>query len=112
MTPLARRNFESEHNSTDSLHNERLHTIVAAAETNTLYLDLNKESLWYVDTIGEEASHTYNLHPDDNTHLNDYGSVVFGRMVADLLLKKVECLDSWIQPNKTMSHDIWAGLPA
>lgn len=77
-----------------------------------MYLDLNRQSLWYVNNIGEEASHVYNLHPDDNTHLNDYGSMVFGRMMADLLLEKRECLESCIHPNKTLSDDIWAGLPA
>ncbi|KAH7127300.1 GDSL-like Lipase/Acylhydrolase [Dactylonectria macrodidyma] len=112
VTPLTRRNFVSEHNATDSLHNERLYTIAAASESHTKYLDLNKKSLWYVNSIGEEASHVYNLNPDDNTHLNDYGSVVFGRMVADLLLKREPRLAHWISPNSTLSAALAKGVPA
>ncbi|KAH7007610.1 GDSL-like Lipase/Acylhydrolase [Ilyonectria destructans] len=112
ITPLTRRNFVSEHNATDSLHNERLRTIASASETNTKYLDLNQKSLWYVNSIGEEASHVYNLAPDDNTHLNDYGSVVFGRMVADLLLKKEPRLARWIASNDTLSAALAQGIPA
>ncbi|KAH7131721.1 GDSL-like Lipase/Acylhydrolase [Dactylonectria estremocensis] len=112
VTPLTRRNFESDHNATDSLHNERLYTIAAASKSHTKYLDLNKKSLWYVNSIGEEASHVYNLNPDDNTHLNDYGSVVFGRMVADLLLKREPRLAHWISPNNTLSVALAQGVPA
>ncbi|KAF7555890.1 hypothetical protein G7Z17_g1825 [Cylindrodendrum hubeiense] len=112
VTPLTRRNFVSDHNATDSLHNERLRTIAAASESKTQYLDLNEKSLWYVNSIGEEASHVYNLNPDDNTHLNDYGSVVFGRLVADLLLKKNPRLAHWITPNSTLSAALRKGVPA
>ncbi|KAI3335812.1 SGNH hydrolase-type esterase domain-containing protein [Ustulina deusta] len=112
VTPLTRRSFESNNTATDSLHDERLATIVAAEATNTIYLDLNQASLAYIDAIGESAAHAYNLNPDDNTHLNDWGSVVFGRLLADLLLEKKPELAQWIQANETLSELIESGLPA
>ncbi|KAI1420033.1 SGNH hydrolase-type esterase domain-containing protein [Xylaria sp. FL1777] len=112
VTPLTRRNFESNNTATDSLHNERLATIAAAEATNTTYLDLNQASLAYVDEIGESAAHAYNLSPDDNTHLNDWGSIVFGRLLADLLLEKKPELTEWIRANETLSELIKSGLPA
>lgn len=84
---------------------------MAAAETGSAYLDLNKASTNYVNAIGEDASHEYNLTPDDNTHLNEHGGVVFARMVADLLLRK-ECLEQYITPDEELSDKIWNGLPA
>ncbi|KAI1362938.1 SGNH hydrolase-type esterase domain-containing protein [Xylaria arbuscula] len=112
VTPLTRRTFESENVVQDSLHDERLATIAAADATNTTYLDLNAASIAYVDAIGEEAAHAYNLAADDNTHLNDWGSVVFGRILADLLLGKKPELAEWIAANETLSELIANGLPA
>ncbi|RYP14640.1 hypothetical protein DL765_006255 [Monosporascus sp. GIB2] len=114
VTSLTRRNFASEHQVEDSLRNERLATIAAAAATDTALLDLNAASIDYVNAIGEAAAHAYNLKEGDRTHLNDWGSVVFGRMVADLLLRgDVGCgLGKWIRPNETLSELIWSGLPA
>ncbi|KAI1822606.1 SGNH hydrolase-type esterase domain-containing protein [Xylaria intraflava] len=112
VTPLTRRSFASEHDVSDSLHDQRLATIAAAEATGITYLDLNQASINYVNAIGEEAAHAYNLNPDDDTHLNDWGSVVFGRMLADLLLENRSDLSSWILPNETLSNLIAAGLPA
>ncbi|KAK8066634.1 hypothetical protein PG997_013381 [Apiospora hydei] len=123
LTPLTRRSFpaDSPHNLTDTLQNERLATIAAAAsssnnnttETTTL-LDLNAASLKYVNRIGSDAAHAYDLKEGDNTHLNDWGSVVFGRLVADLLLatEAGECLGPWIRRNETLSQAIRDGAPA
>ncbi|KAI0535173.1 SGNH hydrolase-type esterase domain-containing protein [Xylaria digitata] len=112
VTPLTRRNFASNNSATDSLHEERLATIAAAEASNTTYLDLNQASLAYVDAIGEDAAHVYNLNPSDNTHLNAWGSVVFGRLLADLLLEKKPELGQWIRANETLSGLIQSGLPA
>ncbi|KAH9909541.1 SGNH hydrolase-type esterase domain-containing protein [Xylariomycetidae sp. FL2044] len=112
VTSLTRRNFVSEHAVDDSLHDERLAAIEAAEATGSMYLDLNQASINYVNSIGEDAAHVYNLAADDNTHLNDYGSVVFGRMVADLLLEKVADLGKWFRANETLSYAISHGLPA
>ncbi|KAI2634048.1 SGNH hydrolase-type esterase domain-containing protein [Xylaria nigripes] len=112
ITPLTRRSFDSEHSVSDSLHDQRLVTIAVAEATGATYLDLNQASINYVDAIGEEAAQVYNLNPEDETHLNDWGSVVFGRMVADLMLEKQGDLTAWIRPNETLSNLIKNGQPA
>ncbi|KAK8040927.1 hypothetical protein PG994_013934 [Apiospora phragmitis] len=100
------------------LHNERLATIAAFSRvTNTTgttsLVDLNAASLTYVNRIGSDAAHAYDLKEGDGTHLNDWGSVVFGRMVADLLLETEagRCLGPWIRPNETLSQAIRDGVP-
>ncbi|KAI1159674.1 SGNH hydrolase-type esterase domain-containing protein [Nemania serpens] len=112
LTPLTRRAFTAPHTATDSLHDQRLATISAARVSRTAYLDLNAASLAYVDAIGEAAAHAYNLNAADNTHLNDWGSVVFGRLVADLLLAREPGLGRWVVANETMSALIREGMPA
>ncbi|KAK6849236.1 SGNH hydrolase-type esterase domain-containing protein [Apiospora arundinis] len=116
LTPLTRRGFpqDSPHNLTDNLFNERRHTIAAAKQSKTPYLDLNAASKKYVNKIGSDAAHAYDLKKGDSTHLNDWGSVVFGRMVADLLIESEsgKCLGPWIQPNATLSKAIREGVPA
>ncbi|KAF3021108.1 hypothetical protein E8E14_013388 [Neopestalotiopsis sp. 37M] len=114
VTPLSRRAFTSEHNATDSLHDQRIYTIAAAEATDTTYLDLNKYSLEYVDAIGNTSAQAYDLngYGADTTHLNAYGSIVFGRLVADLLLEKLPELDSWFTPNETLSYDLANGIAA
>ncbi|KAK8004083.1 hypothetical protein PG989_003802 [Apiospora arundinis] len=108
------RSVHSPHNLTDNLSNERQHTIAAAKQSKTPYLDLNAASKKYVNKIGSDAAHAYDLKKGDSTHLNDWGSVVFGRMVADLLLENEsgKCLGPWIQPNVTLSKAIREGVPA
>lgn len=114
ISSLTRRVFTSEHNATDSLHNERLAAMDAAKETDSTLIDLNAASLNYVNTIGKEAAMAYNWGPDgkDTTHLDDWGTVVFGRMVADLIIRELPCLERWITPNETLSYALWHGLPA
>lgn len=97
----------------ENLANERNATISVALERETKWIDLNKASTDYVNAIGPDASHVYNLAPDDNTHLNDWGSVVFGRMVSDLLVEKYgDVFEQWTVENQTLSEAIEAGLPA
>lgn len=80
--------------------------------TGSPIIDLNGASLNYVNTIGEDAAHTYNLSPDDNTHLNAWGQVVFGRMVSDLIIEALPGLEKWVIPNETLSNEIWSGIAA
>lgn len=54
----------------------------------------------------------YNFEADDNTHLNEYGGVVFGRLVADLLLAQIGCLETYFTPNETLSDALANGVPA
>ncbi|GKT84428.1 GDSL-like lipase/acylhydrolase [Colletotrichum tofieldiae] len=105
-----RSSFNSAGVVTNNLANERERTIAAATATKTTYIDLNLNSRKYVQAIGEEKAHSYNLVPTDNTHLNDEGSVVFGRLVADLLLQKEKQLAQWFTPNKTLSDEIWKAI--
>ncbi|KAH9241062.1 carbohydrate esterase family 12 protein [Colletotrichum gloeosporioides 23] len=109
VTPLTRRSF-SNGVVTNNLANERERTIAAATETKTTYIDLNLNSRKFVQAIGEDKAHSYNLKADDNTHLNAEGSVVFGRLVADLVLQKETQLASYFNPNKTLSDEIWKAI--
>ncbi|KAK6218982.1 GDSL-like Lipase/Acylhydrolase [Colletotrichum tabaci] len=110
VTPLTRRSFSSAGVVTNNLSNERERTIAAAAAGKTTYIDLNLYSRKFVQAIGETKAHSYNLKEDDNTHLNDEGSVVFGRLVADLLLEKEKKLAQWFTPNKSLSDEIWKAI--
>ncbi|KAF4873793.1 putative rhamnogalacturonan acetylesterase YesY [Colletotrichum siamense] len=109
VTPLTRRSF-SNGVVTNNLANERERTIAAATETKTTYIDLNLNSRKFVQAIGEDKAHSYNLKADDNTHLNAEGSVVFGRLVADLVLQKETQLASYFNANKTLSDEIWKAI--
>lgn len=131
VTPLTRRVFTAPHVATDSLHDQRLATIAAGQTVGARVLDLNLASLSYVDAIGSVDAQAYNLNPTDMTHLNDWGSVVFGRMVADLLLGHPPVIETseentsekatspdgrqfarWIAPDEQLSWKIWHGVPA
>ncbi|OJJ67146.1 hypothetical protein ASPBRDRAFT_349495 [Aspergillus brasiliensis CBS 101740] len=97
VTPLSRRNYD---NSTrtplviEDLAVQRAATIDAAKNTDTSYIDLNKASTDYLNSIGPADAYTYNLAPDDHTHLNGEGSKVFGGMVASLIDRDFSELES------------------
>ncbi|EFQ34242.1 GDSL-like Lipase/Acylhydrolase [Colletotrichum graminicola] len=110
VTPLTRRSFDSAGVVTNNLANERERTIAAAAAAGVTYVDLNLNSRKYVQAVGEAKAHSYNLVPGDNTHLNDEGSVVFGRLVADLLLRKETQLAQWFTPDEALSEEIWKAI--
>ncbi|KXT13667.1 hypothetical protein AC579_4991 [Pseudocercospora musae] len=107
LTPLARRSFDDSSDPPkviENLANERLKTIDVAEENGVEWIDLNWASQEYCNKIGPEASWGYDLAEGDHTHLNDYGSVVFGRLVSDLLLEKYgEKFEEWTVPNATLS---------
>ncbi|KAI1765408.1 carbohydrate esterase family 12 protein [Hypoxylon sp. FL1150] len=114
-TSLTRRAFPSgqDHNATDSLHDQRLAAIEAAEQTGSTVIDLNAASLAYVNAIGKTAAYTYNYGDGtDTTHLNEHGTVVFGRMVSDLIIRAEPCLESYFVPNETLSNAIWNNQPA
>lgn len=81
----------------------------AANETGSKYIDLNRASTDYVNAIGNTNGDKYNLASGDRTHLNPAGEKVFGRMVADLLIRARPDFESFINPNKAMSDKIWSG---
>lgn len=76
-----------------------------------MYIDLNAASERYINAIGKEAASRYNWEVEDWTHLNDWGSVVFGRMVSDLLVDKYARFEEFTVRNRTMSRLIREGKP-
>jgi len=66
----------------------------------------------YINAIGERQASEFDLKSGDHTHLNAHGSVVFGRMVADLILEQYPDVGKWIKKNEALSAAIRAGKPA
>ena len=73
---------------------------------------MNIASENYVNKIGKDAASKYNYEANDWTHLNDYGGVVFARLVSDLLVAKYPELAKVTTANSTMSNALAAGVPA
>ena len=114
VTPLTRRSYTSTTPPTiiQDLSTQRNLTLTAAYATRSRHIDLNGASVRYCDAIGPDNAWKYNLNPDDRTHLNDWGSVVFGRLVSDLLAKAYIDVAAVTRPNRTLSEEIWEGVPA
>lgn len=115
VSSLTRRSFNNTTNPPrviENLANERNATITVAEELRTRWIDLNRASTDYVNAIGPEASWKYNWAPDDRTHLNEWGSVVFGRLVSDLLVEKYRDIEVWTKANETLSRQLREGVPA
>ncbi|GAB7360299.1 hypothetical protein MBLNU230_g8057t1 [Neophaeotheca triangularis] len=114
LTPLTRRTFTNTEppRIIESLANETRITREVAESNGIRWIDLNQASTDYCNAIGPEAAHAYNLAPDDNTHLNEWGSVVFGRMVSDLLVAKYGDIRFWTRPDRKLSWKIGKGVAA
>ena len=115
VTPLTRRAFSgSPPRIVENLADQRNATITVAESVGSRWIDLNKASTDYCNAIGPEASWAYNLNDtaNDTTHLNDWGSVVFGRMVSDLMVEKYEDIRLWTRQNETLTWEIEHGIPA
>ncbi|CAG7921050.1 unnamed protein product [Penicillium olsonii] len=115
VTPLSRRNYETSTGTpliVQSLSNETAATIKAAHSTGVRVIDLNKASTDYLNAIGPDDAYTYNLNPTDYTHLNGPGSVVFGGIVADLIIKVAAELskDGYLKVDKTLKKDVKDGI--
>ncbi|CAK7213793.1 hypothetical protein SBRCBS47491_001926 [Sporothrix bragantina] len=142
VTPLARRDFEADGVTVvDNLKEYRERTMMAyqdvlneqqPGDKPARLIHLNEASLAYIGAIGKTAAHHYNkYHPflPDTTHLNELGAIIFGRIVADLMLGHPPTLvpsgqkDPWapgkgnddsgmsayIAPNPHLSGLIWHG---
>ena len=113
VTPLTRRQFSGTPPLiVENLASERNATIAVAKSLGARWIDLNGASEAYCNEIGPEASWAYNLAEDDKTHLNHWGSVVFGRIVSDLLVEKYRDIAAWSKPNTTLTEEIKQGIPA
>jgi hypothetical protein len=112
VTPLTRRTF-SGGKVVENLANETMKTLEVAKGRSLNRIDLNKASTAYVNAIGQAAADKYNLASGDRTHLNDYGGVVFARIVSDLLVAAYPArFEEVTVANKTLSAAIKAGKPA
>lgn len=105
-TPLTRRYFGSDGKIHSDLteYSEAMRGV--AKEMNVPLIELQKESIAYLDRIGEaEANHLAITKKDndgktifDKTHLDWAGSYVFGRMVAVDLGKAVPAMAKYVKP--------------
>ncbi|EOD43607.1 putative gdsl-like lipase acylhydrolase protein [Neofusicoccum parvum UCRNP2] len=84
VSSLSRRGY-SGGRIVENLANETAAALAVADEKGALAINLNRASTDYLNAIGSADAWTYNLTPDDRTHLNDAGAVVFGNMIAWLL---------------------------
>lgn len=112
LSPLTRRTF-SGGKVIENLANETAATI-AVAEANALHwIDLNAASTQYVNAIGPAAADGYNLAQGDRTHVNEWGGVVFARIVSDLLVGKYPGeFEGVTVRNETLSGLIAGGVAA
>ena len=84
-------------------------TIEAAKSGGFKVIDLNSESRKFVKAIGQAGASRYNLKEGDNTHLNEQGSLVFGRMVADLMIAIMPELREYFKLDEKLSAAIKSG---
>ncbi|KAF4435939.1 acetylesterase [Fusarium austroafricanum] len=111
ITSLTRRTFK-DGKVVENLSKERDAAIAVANAAGVKYLDLNTASTKYVNAIGQDNADKYNEIEGDRTHLNFSGKLVFGRIVADLLVSKRRDLARWIMTNKKLSQLIKDGVYA
>jgi lysophospholipase L1-like esterase len=106
VTPLTRRYFEADGKVHSDLlaHSETMKKV--AAEMKVPLIDLQRDSIAYLDGIGEKASNTLAITKKDDggktifdkTHLDWKGSYVFGRIVAVDMGKAVPQLSKYVTP--------------
>jgi lysophospholipase L1-like esterase len=126
ITPISRRYFGPDHKIHSDLaeYSEALRNV--AHDTHTPLIDLQAESIAYLNGIGEAASDRLAITKKDasgktifdKTHWNWWGSYVFGRMVAVDLGKAVPALQKYIRPEPAVvppegvrAMDILHGAP-
>ncbi|PNS14787.1 hypothetical protein CAC42_2016 [Sphaceloma murrayae] len=113
VTSLSRRTYKDDANGVPRVVLNLADVVAAtkqAADTSgAAIIDLNAASTAYLNAIGPDDAHTYNLNPTDNTHLNVAGSVVFGSMVAGLL-EGVDGLQGYVRPVAEIETAIREGV--
>jgi len=105
-TPLTRRYFESDGKVHSDLteYSEAMRGV--AADMKTPLIELQDESIAYLDKVGEAEGNKLAITKKDNdgstifdkTHLDWAGSYVFGRMVAVDLGKAVPAMSKYVRP--------------
>jgi pectin methylesterase-like acyl-CoA thioesterase len=106
ITPLTRREFGSDGKVHSDLLAHAATMTRVAREMNVPLIDLQDESIAYLDQIGEAQGTALGITKKDaqgntipdKTHLNWKGSYVFGRMVAVDLGKAVPVLAKFVKP--------------
>jgi lysophospholipase L1-like esterase len=106
VTPLTRRYFGADGKIHSDLlaHSETMKKV--AAEMKVPVIDLQRDSIAYLDGIGEKAGDTLAITKKDDdgktifdkTHLNWKGSYVFGRVVAVDMGKAAPELAKYVRP--------------
>ena len=115
VTPLSRRNYNTSTNPPQviqDLSSQRIATLQAAKASDSSTIDLNKASTAYLNAIGKTDAWEYNLTPDDATHLNDEGGIVFGGLVATLKQGKFPSFrqSGFLKVNQTLQSDLSQGI--
>jgi lysophospholipase L1-like esterase len=106
VTPLTRQYFEADGkiHSDQTAHSETMRMV--AKEMNVPLVELQNDSITYLEKVGEQAGHKFEITKKDatgatiydKTHLDWAGSYVFGRMVAEDLGKAVPELKKYVRP--------------
>ncbi|TID23483.1 SGNH hydrolase [Venturia nashicola] len=121
VTPLTRRQFNSAGFLTANLDEQGLKTKAAATATKSAVIDLLGASKKYVQAIGKAEAWKFNADvrepkdvatSKDTTHLNHNGTVVFGRIVADLITVQVPTIAKYIKKEEKLTALIAAGKVA
>jgi lysophospholipase L1-like esterase len=106
ITPLSRRYYEAD----GKIHSDLLAHAAAmkkvAQEEHTPLIDLQTESIAYLDTLSEAQGNALGITKKDaegqtvpdKTHLNYQGSYVFGRIVAVDMAKAMPTLTPYVKP--------------
>ncbi|KAI4614920.1 hypothetical protein J4E80_006426 [Alternaria sp. BMP 0032] len=110
VTSLSRRNYDADGKIKLNLADVVAATKEAASKSGADIVDLNAASTAYLNAIGAEKAHTYNLKADDNTHLNAEGSVVFGNLVAMLLDDAVKSVGKYVKPVSSVQVALQKGV--
>ncbi|MDR3429369.1 GDSL-type esterase/lipase family protein, partial [Silvimonas sp.] len=106
VTPLTRRYYEADGKIHSDLtaHCEAMKKV--AAEEHTPLIDLQADSIAYLDTLTEAQGQALGITKKDDqgntipdkTHLNYEGSYAFGRMVAVDMGRAVPALAAYVKP--------------
>ena len=106
VTPITRQYFEAD----GKIHSDQTEHCISmrkvAAEMNVPLIELQNESIAYLESIREDAGHRFEITKKDatgatiydKTHFNWAGSYVFGRMVAVDLGKAAPELKKYVRP--------------